>query len=197
MSIYPKVVNLGGEAIPTLRQVTQESQEIGQVCLQMMQDIGRETTDQLSRQMSELWCPKCVARFATIEIDLAKTKNITFCGCRVCSQSRQFLQLKKGVVAILDNQDLTEQTQQEGELRVNWLSRSEMFDFERVEIKQATDEEVERFAVQVGNDTDEVRCHRYKEMGCNIYCELSTNTTKILQSIFGSVKTQPAPSHLS
>jgi hypothetical protein len=32
----------------------------------------------------------------------------------------------------------------------------DLFDFDRVEIQQATDEEVERFAVQVGNDTDEL-----------------------------------------
>ncbi|MCB0195031.1 MAG: hypothetical protein KDJ65_23990 [Anaerolineae bacterium] len=59
-----------------------------------------------------------------------------------------------------------------------------------VEIIQASNEEIERFAVQVGNDTDETRRHQYKKMECFVPsdCGLSANTIRIVQSIFGEVK---------
>jgi len=61
-----------------------------------------------------------------------------------------------------------------------------------VNIIQATDEEVERFAVQVGNDIDPFRKPRYKEMPCLIDtdCDLSENTWRILQQMFGQVVTK-------
>jgi len=54
---------------------------------------------------------------------------------------------------------------------------------------QASDEEVERFAVQVGNDTDPLRRSRYKWMHCVVGpdCHLSENTLRILGSIFAEV----------
>ena len=44
-----------------------------------------------------------------------------------------------------------------GHLRVNWLTYFQPFDFVQVEIHNASDEDVERFAVQMGNDTDPIR----------------------------------------
>jgi hypothetical protein len=72
---------------------------------------------------------------------------------------------------------------------VNWLARSQPFDFDQVEIGQVSDEEVERFAVQVGNDTDPWRRARYQEIGCILLPEsnLSENTLRILRSRFGEV----------
>ena len=83
-----------------------------------------------------------------------------------------------------------ELVQQNSVLRVNWLSRRALFDFDEVEIIQATDEEVERFAVQVGNDTDPLRRSRYKWMRCVVRppCRLSENTLRILGSIFAEVR---------
>ena len=51
------------------------------------------------------------------------------------------------------------------------------------------DEEVERFAVQVGNDTDGSRRSRYQEMACIISpeCQLSESATRVLDHIFGKV----------
>jgi hypothetical protein len=74
-------------------------------------------------------------------------------------------------------------------LRVNWLQRRNLFDFDEVEIEQATDEAVERLAMQVGNDTDPIRRPRYPEMHCTVAttCGLSENTLRILQRTFGDV----------
>jgi hypothetical protein len=83
-----------------------------------------------------------------------------------------------------------EQVNQGEILRVNWLIRRTLFDFDEVEIVRANDEDIERFAVQVGNDTDIIRQPSYKEMRCVISsnCELSENTKRILQHMFGQVK---------
>jgi len=51
---------------------------------------------------------------------------------------------------------------------------------------------VERFAVQVGNDTDPFRRPRYRQMRCVVKpeCNLSENTLRILDSVFGQVVRQ-------
>jgi hypothetical protein len=83
-----------------------------------------------------------------------------------------------------------EPVKDDGILRVNWSVRQSLFDFDEVEITRATDEDVERFAVQVGNDTDKVRQRRYKKMRCVIApnCQLSENTLRISRSRFGRVE---------
>jgi hypothetical protein len=72
---------------------------------------------------------------------------------------------------------------------VNWLTHRKLFDFDEVEIAQTTDEDVERFAVQVGNDTDPKRKPRYQKMRCVVSseCQLSENTMRILERMFGTV----------
>ncbi len=75
-------------------------------------------------------------------------------------------------------------------LLMNWLFEKELFRFSKVKIVQATDEEVERFAVQVGNDTNSKRQQRYKKMACVVSCPLSLNTIRILEHTFGQVKIQ-------
>jgi hypothetical protein len=58
-------------------------------------------------------------------------------------------------------------------------------------IIHASDEEVERFAVQVGNDTDPVRQACYPKMICilNPANDLSENTRRILVRTFGVMQT--------
>jgi hypothetical protein len=65
-----------------------------------------------------------------------------------------------------------------------------MFDFDRVEIIRASDEEVERFAMRVGNDTDPVRQGHYPQAQCVVRpgCRLSENTRRVLKKTFGQVK---------
>lgn len=74
--------------------------------------------------------------------------------------------------------------------RVNWLRRQRVFDFDWVEIVNATDRDVESFVVQIGNDTDDWRQSRYPQMQCVIspQCVLSENTLQILKNTFGEVR---------
>jgi hypothetical protein len=95
----------------------------------------------------------------------------------------------QGIIAVLDSAWAAERDQANGLLRVNWLQRRELFDFDHVEIVRASDEDVERFAVQVGNDTDPYRKPRYRQMACFIgaECALSENTLRVLDHTFGQV----------
>ncbi len=73
-------------------------------------------------------------------------------------------------------------------LYVNWLQIRKPFDFDSVQIINATDRDVEQFCIQVGNDTDEIRQPRYKQMECVVKCKLDQNTVRILENTFGKVK---------
>jgi hypothetical protein len=152
-----------------------------------IKDIAQDTNQRLGKIVSELRCPYCLVQFKAIDISLLDAPRISYYGCRVCGQSREVLRLKDGITAVLDNGATVEQVSQGEGLKVNWFLRQGLFDFDRVEIIQATDEEVERFAMQIGNDTDEIRRERYQRMDYIILSgyELSTNTQRILQHIFG------------
>jgi RNase P subunit RPR2 len=185
---YPQVLALGGEAVPALQQIAASRHTLKSVATQLLHDIGRETGFRLSSRVKNLFCPNCLTCFGTHEIHLSWWQSITYYGCRICGQSRGFLNGR--LVAVLNSQMETEKFKQNGVLRVNWLAQRKLFDFDEVEIVQATDEDVERFAVQVGNDTDPVRKPRYQEMRCVVSseCRLSENTRRILARMFGAVE---------
>lgn len=95
------------------------------------------------------------------------------------------------VVAVLDSAwDAESEREGDDLLRVNWLKRESLFDFDWIEIIRATDEDVERFTMQVGNDPDEWRRSGYRQMQCIVQpgSELSENTLRLLRSIFGEVQ---------
>jgi hypothetical protein len=147
------------------------------------------------------WCSRCIARCqwdqATIAIALAKSsswekidKTFRYYGCRVCGNNRDVFQFQGEVVAVLNMEMDEKRIQTDASLRVNWLKRRSVFDFDRVEIIKTDDKQAECFAIQVGNDNDSWRRPRYKEMLCQVAsnCGLSENTLRILKSTFGVVK---------
>ncbi len=186
---YPTVVALGGEAVPLLQTIAAGGHHLQNVAPQLIKDIGKQSARKWGQQASNLRCPTCLTRCQAHQVQLSLLSGVTYYGCRICSQSHKFLTAHKGVIAVLDRGMNTKWSQQDGQLRVYWLANRTLFDFDEVEIAQATDEEVERFAVQVGNDTDPARKDGYKHMQCLIStnCHLSMNTKKILRRIFGSV----------
>ncbi len=182
-AIYSDIIAVGGEAISCLQTIiTDKKHLLNLVAGQLLQDIAEDTTDRLSYQARDLLCSQCL-----VSVAAHKVNKITYYGCRICGQSREFI--KVWSVAVLDREMALEQMRHGDILRVNWLNRRDLFDFDEVEIVQATDEEVERFAVQVGNDTDQTRRPRYKQIRCSIAsdAELSENTMRILRHMFGQV----------
>lgn len=189
ITLCPQVIHLEEEAIPHLREIGQSSETFQPLCIQMIVDICQRTTQRGKDHGVPLVCKRCFAHFNILPITLPDKGQITYYGCRLCGQSREFLPLEAEVIAVLNNQETTEWVQDKGQIKVNWLVHRKLFDFDQVEIQQATDEEVERFAVQVGNDTDESRRSRYQEMACIISpdCQLSESAVRVLDHIFGKV----------
>lgn len=200
--IYPRVVALGGEVGPILQPITLGKEYVLQplpqlpqdkdhplraVAIELLRDIGRQTAH-LSRQLDQLVCQYCLLRFTRHTVDIPEWDKITYYGCRGCHQSREFY-LTNQVAAVLDAPMTAKFDDQNQTLRVNWLTRRIAFDFDSVEIIDATDEDIERLVVQIGNDTDSIRQPRYKDMPCVVssQCQLSPNSLRVLQRTFGHV----------
>ena len=75
-------------------------------------------------------------------------------------------------------------------LRINWLRRPNLFDFDWVEIVQASDDDVARFTQQISQDDDKWRGIRYPQMVCLVDPEagLSAESMAKLREIFGEVR---------
>lgn len=188
ISAYPKIVALGGEVIPILQNVAATaSHPAWPVAAQLLKEVAAATL-LLRSKISVLICRSCLVHYTVHELNIPHVNRFAFYGCRVCGQSRRFYEVEQ-VVAVLDQQMAAQPTLQAQTLRVNWLACRSLFDFDRVEIIAASDEEVERFAVQVGNDTDPARQSGYKTMTCLVAegCDLSSNTIRVLQQILGQV----------
>jgi hypothetical protein len=184
LDAYPKIIALGGEATSVLLDVRYRPHHpFRSLARQLLQEIEAETTARLKDKVAHLLCPSCLTR-----CDKVRKRSFSFYGCRTCGRSRELLAVSV-LVAVLDSQTESELSKQDKLLRANWSIRRKIFDFDEVEIVRATDEDVERFAVQAGNDTDPIRQPRYKKMRCAIApdCQLSKNTMRILQYTFGNV----------
>ncbi len=184
---------LSGEVIePLMATLAQDSNaSFRERTVWVLKRVAEETTTRLAINAPHLLCSRCLVRCHAHQVHLSwRRKTFTYYGCRACRQSREFFDWPGEIVAVLDQEMSAGQAQAEGVLRVNWLKRGSLFDFDRVEIVTSGDEQVERFAVQVGNDTDSVRRPRYKEMPCQVVsnCRLSENTLRILKNTFGSSK---------
>lgn len=187
------LVYLGGEAIrPLLGRLSDQSEEWPETIAWLLENIAIETSKELPKQASHILCPNCVVMCGKNKVKLTWKQSLTFYGCQICYQSRKFIERPEQIVAVLDaDMELQQKQNGKGEgLWVNWLTRKTLFEFDRVEIIKATDEEVELFAIQVGNDKDRHRKSKYKKMTCTVdtECILLENTLRILGKIFGRIE---------
>jgi hypothetical protein len=185
---YPALVALGGTVAPALQALARENILLCNVAVQALKDIA-QATQYLAGQADRLLCPRCLVRCSAHCAGLPGERDVTYYGCRACCQSREFIPCPREMVAVLDAGWSGAQDERNGCLRVNWLARRALFDFDRVEIVRATDKDVEHFAIQVGNDTDPIRKPRYAQMRCSLApnCHPVENTLRILESLFGQV----------
>ncbi len=185
----PQIIALGGEIVPQLEAIAKENRYYSQeVALYILQGIARDTL-RWREQAPTMLCPTCFTYWSEHKIDIWSLKTREYYGCRMCGQSREFIDANNPVIAVLDHQMKGKVSTWGQVVRVNWFEHGTLFDFDEVEIVTATDEEVERFAVKVGNDTDSFRQPHYKEMHCRVAenCNLSKNSIRVLQQMFGEV----------
>lgn len=179
----------GGEAVAPLLALGQSQQpKLVALADWLLEGIGRETTQRLADTPGV--CDTCFAHHQPQQIVWPNQKEITYHGCRICGQSRNFTHWPNGVIAVLDQQMRPKKQTENAQLRVNWLKHRAYFDFDRVEIIQASDEQVERFAMQLGNDPSREHKAARKQIACTIFstCHLSENSLRILQATFGQIE---------
>jgi RNase P subunit RPR2 len=184
VAVYPILLSLN-EPVEAIISTTNE--QLWPLTMKSLQEIAQDTLIRFSDRATKLLCPNCLTRFGRHRVRLSSGKDITYYGCRKCGQSHEFFEGK--VIAVLNTETTMKRDEQDGILRVNWSLYKTLFDFDEIEVVQATDEEIEQFAVQVGNDTDFFRRPSYSKMYCRISskCELSDNSIRILNRVFESV----------
>jgi hypothetical protein len=193
---FPQVVVLGSVAIPALIKLAINDHPLNNIAAEGLQYISRETDQRLGKRAEQLLCANCLVHCAKLPIRLSWWWQTSYFGCRQCGQTHQFLELNhRSVMAVLDSSETARIAESAEQVRLNWFVHDQPFDFDAVEIIQADDEAVERFAVQLGNDTDPARRFRYQTMSCRVApgCTLSANTLRVLGSIFGQVEVQQQP----
>lgn len=94
------------------------------------------------------------------------------------------------VVAILHQKWNSASMIKGGRLYVNADKRDGLFDFDRVEIHEADDVQVERFVMAVSNDPDAQRRGRRRRCTINPQISLSQHTANMLSDVFQVTKTQ-------
>ena len=183
----------GGEAVDSLVTAQVDNSSLQPIARWLLASISAETTDRLAQETDNWVCAQCLRRCQVHMVDLSWQRDLRYYGCRACRRSYGLLHCPNDIAAVLNATGTQRYTQQDGRVQVNWLVQRTLFDFGSVEIIQATDEDVERFALQVGNDTDPLRSPHYKQMVCTIApaCHLSKNTIRILKQLFREVKQLP------
>ena len=120
------------------------------------------TTKKLRSRVSHLICSHCFVHCAAHKEKITLWRHVTYYGYRRCRQSHDFIDCDGEVIAVLGAGSALSYQLEGGQLRVNWFAHGEPFDFDRVEIIRASDEDVERFIAKIGNDADPLRQPRYQ-----------------------------------
>ncbi len=144
-------------------------------------------------RIGEILCRTHLTKFEQKTIQSNGVGTVSFLACRICGKSDQAMFGAGEIIATIDAGMEEEFICANGVVRGNWLKRVDLFDFvfdfDRVEIIQASDYDVERFCIQVGNDMDGLRRKKYHRMPCIVYpqCGLSESTMNMLRARFGDV----------
>jgi hypothetical protein len=180
------LVALGPVAVaPLVAWLRDRSEKERQAASQVIAAI----TKSLEPHLRRLLCRSCLSRFARQTYSIGERTSSYYIACRLCLNAADVVQDVTEVVAVLDAEMPQEFTYTNGVVGVNWLRRETLCDFDRVEIVQASEYEVERLCIQVGNDTDALRQPRYRRMPCTVspQCDLSQSALNMLKRTFGKV----------
>ena len=190
LETYDQIIRLGGEVVPILQKTISFSDDkLHPVATQLLSEISTKTTTELGNRLSQLVCCQCFLKFESLNLyGKSSLRTGRYIGCRGCHQSRDFFEGAIGVVFDVANEQL--QYEKNGILWVNWIHYQKVFDFDLIHIIQASDQDIERFVIQIGNDSDKHQQKKRYSQACFISpsCQLSANTMHILKSMFGEVE---------
>jgi len=198
LNLYPEIIEQEGDIVAgLLTMLNDDTHGLQLIAANLLENIANRTAPRLKDKTTPLICPMCLAHCiphkiiktvskATVKVAIKDVSmlKVTHYGCRLCYQSKNFVEGQ--LVVVLDHTMQAERLEENNQLRINWFKHKNPFDFDVVEIKQASDEDVERFVVQIKNDTDPGRKEHYKTTTYIIAldCQLNHNTHRILERTF-------------
>ena len=111
-----------------------------------------------------------------------------FLGCRICTQTHLSTRAPT-LVLVIDSTMTTSIQVDEHSCRVNWLKERPKMDFDTVEIGTCAEDAIVEFCIDIGNDTDPFRIHKYKTADCQVKpgIALSVETMNLLRNQFKKV----------
>ncbi|MBP7936365.1 MAG: hypothetical protein KA354_17130 [Phycisphaerae bacterium] len=135
-------------------------------------------------------CGPCLSR---VELYTDRLLGARYYRCRSCRRDYpegDDWESFEEVVAILHQSWNSASMVKGGRLYVNADKRDGLFDFDRVEIHEADDVQVERFVMAVSNDPDAERRSRRRRCTINPQISLSQHTAHMLDAVFQVARTQ-------
>ncbi len=183
LRLLPQMLTNGSPLVPLLKAIAYHNGlTLQPFAEQILTKLDENTLTQ--GKALPLICTDCLAHY-----DQGNLLSQTKAHCRICHQNLRYF--PGFIVGVLDRTNDISQHQQDQTIRIGWWPDKKIIDFDRIEILNASDEDVERFVVQLSNDTDPVRRDHLPQITCQIAkdCVLSENTQKILRRTFKSVST--------
>ncbi|MFK7845163.1 MAG: HEAT repeat domain-containing protein, partial [Rhodothermales bacterium] len=162
-----------GTVMARVQQLEQPASTMEEIIKQRLIDILK----QAQHIKPEVICTQDLTRFIS-----SSQNQLPYYTCRMCGDSYHALRVNK-VVVVLQTDAPAHSMDNEAHFRFNWLKQPILIDFDEVEIGDVADEEILRFCVMVGNDTD---LFRKTKVRCEIKssAQLSPNTIRVLHKTF-------------
>jgi HEAT repeat protein len=140
----------------------------------------------LEPRVPAMLCGTCLTRFAMRPAPGRLGAGLRMPVCRRCGKASEAIAGVPVVIAVLDSDMEADRQLAPLALHVNCLRHAELFDFDEVHVGRATEEEIERFCVRLGNDLDGQRRVRYRGMRAAVRpaAALSVRARHMLSDVF-------------
>ena len=173
---------------PLIEMLITSDKQAQDVIKKILVDIHKE----LKPHIKHLICSEHLARFKSHthpEIKTGTLHKLHYYGCRICMKASYAIQGIEQVVAVLDSGMVKKVFVRNGIMTVNALRRMELFDMEKIEIKNSDDESVLRFIKRIESDRDLTRKKQYKKVDCVVgkSGKISGQVLDKLDDVFGKV----------
>ncbi|MCA9190398.1 MAG: hypothetical protein KDB03_01495 [Planctomycetales bacterium] len=176
-----RCARLGGMVVTQLANSRDQ-----QLAIALLTQISQTTIKNLSR--GRYFCQKCVTLVQSQTVKV-RNKTFTFWGCRSCGQGHKVLKLAGPLVGVIDPLGSEKFSQDRDLYQWNYSLLGVIGDIDRFEVRSGSDEDLERFLIDLSNDHDKVRHEMYRRSPLWIQIgSVSTNTLSMAREMFGQVK---------
>ena len=183
----------GPEAIPALASIALQRGHPGRPwAARVLEPLAHHTHVDRVR-LRTLVCPRCLVRYRRTWIPVHGLRWFRVDGCARCHGTESPLHCPGEVIAVLDRRARRRIRLVRGTLAVSWFHGRPAADYDRVTILDASDRDVEGFAIQAANEPDRRRRRRHRRAPVQIApgCALGENTRRVLRATFAGIETAP------